>query len=403
MKILVLTSTFPRWKNDTEPKFVDNLCQYLSHDNEVHVIAPHAPGIPRQEQMGDIQVFRFKYCLEKWQTLAYNGGILPSLKQNRMRALLIPFFLLSQCYLMLKLMREHHYDIVHAHWIIPQGLAAVLTRIFAPAGSWLVMTSHGGDLFALNGKLLTLLKKWTTSNADQLTVVSSTMKTIAVDLQLKEEPQITVIPMGMDSQRMFRPPTAGTLRQGLLFVGRLVEKKGIEHLIAAMPIVLKTHPDQQLTIVGDGPLNNSLRELCQSYGIAEHVVFTGAVTNQSIPAYLQHSAITIFPSIVAQNGDQEGTPVAVMEALACECATIVSDYPGARDIIQDGENGLLVEQKAPDQIATAISYLLNNPDMRIKLGAAGRKTVQRDYDWSVVSAKFLTVFETLRSSDQRKT
>ena len=179
MKILVLTSTFSRWKDDTEPKFVDNLCHYLSQDNEVHVIAPHAAGIPRQERMDGVQVFRFKYSLDRWQTLAYDGGILPSLKQNRWRFLLIPFFLLSQYWLMLKLVRKHHYDIVHAHWIIPQGLIAALIRPLAPAGTPLVMTSHGGDLFALHGKLFTIIKKWATGRANQLTVVSSTMKTIA--------------------------------------------------------------------------------------------------------------------------------------------------------------------------------------------------------------------------------
>ncbi len=394
MKILVLTSTYSRWENDTEPKFVDNLCHYLSQENEVHVIAPHAPGIPREERMNGIQVFRFKYCFEKWQTLAYDGGILPSLKQSRMRALLIPFFLLSQSCLMLKLMRQHRYDIVHAHWMIPQGLVAALTCTFSRR-SVLVITSHGGDMFSLKGKLLTRLKQWATSRADQLTVVSSTMKTKAINLQLKEETRVTVIPMGIDSHNTFIPPPPGTQRRGLLFVGRLVEKKGVEHLIAAMPLVLKEHPDLHLSIVGHGPLFGNLQELCAKLGVTENVEFTGAVTNQDIPRYLQRSAITVFPSIVTDSGDQEGTPVAVMEALACECATIVSDYPGARDIIEDGENGVLVDQKEPNQIAAAINHLLANPDIRKKLGAAGRQTVLRDYDWSVISAKFMTLFQAL--------
>ena len=397
MKILVLTSTYSRWENDTEPKFVDNLCHYLSQANEVHVIAPHAPGIPREERMNGIQVFRFKYCFEKWQTLAYDGGILPSLKENRMRAFLIPFFLISQSCLMLKLMRKHRYDIVHAHWMIPQGLVAALARPLSRTGSALVITSHGGDMFSLKGKLLTWLKKWATSRANQLTVVSSTMKAKAVSLQLKDAPRISVIPMGIDSHTMFYPPPPDTPRRGLLFVGRLVEKKGIEHLIAAMPLVLKAHPDQLLTIVGHGPLLETLQQLCEKLGVKDHVEFTGAITNQDIPRYLQRSAVTVFPSIVTDSGDQEGTPVAVMESLACECATIVSDYPGARDIIIEGENGLLVAQKAPDQIAAAINYLLDNPDIRRKLGEAGRNTVQREYDWSVISANFLSLFHTLKS------
>ena len=395
MKILVLTSTYSRWKNDTEPKFIDNLCQYLSQDNEIHVVAPHTRGIPTEETMEGIQVFRFRYCLEKWQTLAYDGGILPSLKENRLRILLVPLFILGQLLLTIKLLRRNNYDVIHAHWIIPQGLVALLVRPFAKTRPTVVLTSHGGDLFALKGGLLTRLKKWITHRADHLTVVSSAMKTRARELDLGSEFGITVIPMGVDSYGAFYPPLEGVNRQGLLFVGRLVDKKGIEYLIESMPQVLDQHPDETLTIIGDGPLKQGLLDLCQTIGIEKRVNFLGSLVNLEIPAYLQASAITIFPSVVTDSGDQEGTPVAVMEALACECATIVSDYPGARDIIKDRENGLLVAQKSPGQIAEKINFLLENREIRQRLGKEGRLSVQQNYDWRVVSEKFISLFQKL--------
>jgi len=395
MKILVLTSTYSRWKNDTEPKFIDNLCQYLSQDNEIHVVAPHTRGIPTEETMEGIQVFRFRYCLEKWQTLAYDGGILPSLKENRLRILLVPLFILGQLLLTIKLLRKHNYDVIHAHWIIPQGLVALLARPFAKTRPKVVLTSHGGDLFALKGRLLTRLKKWIAHRADHLTVVSSAMKTRARELDLGSEFGITVIPMGVDSYGTFYPPLEGVNRQGLLFVGRLVDKKGIEYLIESMPQVLDQHPDETLTIIGDGPLKQGLLDLCQTIGIEKRVNFLGSLVNLEIPAYLQASAITIFPSVVTDSGDQEGTPVAVMEALACECATIVSDYPGARDIIKDRENGLLVAQKSPGQIAEKINFLLENREIRQRLGKEGRLSVQQNYDWRVVSEKFISLFQKL--------
>jgi len=397
MKILVLTSTYSRWKNDTEPRFVDNLCQYLSQDNEIHVVAPHTQGTPTEETMEYIQVFRFRYCLEKWQTLAYDGGILPSLKQNRLRILLVPLFLLGQLLLTIKLLRRNNYDVIHAHWIIPQGLVALLARPFARTKPAVVLTSHGGDLFALKGGVLTMLKKWITHRADHLTVVSSAMKTKARELDLKSERDITVIPMGVDSYGTFCPPHEGISRQGLLFVGRLVDKKGIEYLIESMPQVLNKHPDEILTIIGEGPLKQKLLDLCQTQGIEKQVKFLGSLVNQEIPAYLQASAITIFPSVVTDSGDQEGTPVAVMEALACECATIVSDYPGARDIIIENKTGLLVAQKSPEQITEHILFLLENPEIRQELGKNGRKSVQQNYEWRVISDRFLSLFRTLSS------
>lgn len=402
MKILVITSTYSRWQGDTEPKFVDNLCNYLARDNEVHVIAPHAPGIPRREEMDGIPVYRFKYCLERWQSLAYDGGILPSLKENKLRVMLIPLFILSQYLLTMSLLRRNDYDVIHAHWIVPQGLVAVLARATSRSRPAVVLTSHGGDLFALRGRLLTVLKKWITSRADHLTVVSSAMKKRAVELDLVEEENISSIPMGMDSHGMFLPPDPVIDRQKLLFVGRLVDKKGIEYLLDAMPHIIDRHPEQSLTIVGEGPLKQALQEQCARRGISEKVTFTGSVVNTEIPGYLQASIVTVFPSVVTDSGDQEGTPVAIMEALSCACATVVSDYPGARDIIHDGENGTLVAQRSSEQIAEAVIDLLDHPEKRRRFGEEGRRSVQRNYDWRVISGKFLSLFDSLGSEQERR-
>jgi glycosyltransferase involved in cell wall biosynthesis len=395
MKILVITSTYARWENDTEPRFVDNLCQYLAKDSEVHVLAPHAPGTKTRERVGDVDVFRFRYCLQGWETLAYDGGILPNLKQDKLKLLLVPLFILGQLLLAIKLLRKHNYDVIHAHWIIPQGLVAALARPFAKTRPAIVMTSHGGNLFALKGTLLSNIKRWITGKAEKLTVVSSAMKTKASRLGLKAEHDTAVIPMGVDSYDIFKPPGPEIERRGLLFVGRLVDKKGIEYLLQAMPTVLAAFPDETLTIIGDGPLKEQLEELCKNTGIERQVKFLGPVVNEEIPVFLQHSAVTVFPSIVTDSGDQEGTPVAIMEALACECATVVSDYPGARDIISHGETGLLVAERDSQAIAEQIILLLRNPNMRDTLGANARSCVQDSYDWRVISAAFTTVFRSL--------
>lgn len=397
MKILVLTSTYPRWDGDTEPKFVDNLCRYLARDNEVHVVAPHAPNTKTNEHVAGVAIFRFRYCLENLQTLAYGGGILPNLKENRFKLLLVPLFILGQLVLTIKLLRKHDYDIIHAHWIIPQGLVAVIARLFARRASGghvpgIVVTSHGGDLFALKGSLLSGVKRWITRRADKLTVVSSAMKLKAAELNLKAQESIAVVPMGVDSYNTFTPPEATKERHGLLFVGRLVDKKGIEYLLQAMPSVLKKFPETTLTIIGDGPLKAQLESLCRSSAIADQVIFKGPVINEEIPTFLKQSAVTIFPSVVTDSGDQEGTPVAIMEALACECAAIVSDYPGARDIIIHEKTGLLVKERDAEGIAEQILRLLLNPEMRERLGSNGRDYVQEKYDWRVISRAFSTVF-----------
>jgi glycosyltransferase involved in cell wall biosynthesis len=272
---------------------------------------------------------------------------------------------------------------------------AVILRALLKSRPPVVLTSHGGDLFALRGGLLQRLKSWIIAKSDHLTVVSSTMRDRALDQALVSPNKVSVIPMGVDSQGMFRPPEDDRKRRGLLFVGRLVDKKGIEYLIEAMPDVLQRHPGEILTIIGEGPLREALQDACRARGIADNVVFPGSLVNQEIPEHLKAAAVTVFPSVVTESGDQEGTPVAIMEALACANAVVVSDYPGARDIIEDGRNGLLVAQKSPDELAGAILSLLDTPERWRQLGEAGRETVEQHYDWRVISEKFLSEFRTL--------
>ncbi len=391
MKILVLTSTYSRWEGDTEPRFVDNLSRYLAHDHEVHVLAPHAPGAKRSEVLEGIPVHRFRYAPDSLESLAYGGGILPNLREQPLRFLLVPLFLLAQTFAILRLARTHQFDIVHAHWIIPQGFSAALAR-FAGLSAPVVLTSHGGDLFALKGRLLSGLKRWITGRCEGLSVVSSAMRDRAADLGLMQRERIHTIPMGVDTAGVFEPPDDTTARAGILFVGRLVDKKGIEYLLEAMPRVLEEEPSARLTIVGDGPLASELDRRASTLNVAGAIEFAGSVANHEVPGYLKSAAVTVFPSIVTDSGDQEGTPVAVMEALACGCAAVVSDYPGARDIIIDGRTGLLVPQKSPEALADALLKLYSDPTLCQALGTGGRQHVQSHYDWRVISSKFLDLF-----------
>lgn len=399
MRILVLTSTFSRWEDDIEPKFIDYLCHYLSEEHEIHVLAPHYRGSKRMENNGSIKVFRFRYAPESWETLTYDGGILSNLKRNRLKILLVPIFLLAQFMYTAKLVRAGDYDLIHAHWIIPQGLTSIIARFFSRKRLPIVLTSHGGDLYALKGSVLSRIKRWITRSVDKLTVVSSAMRAKAAEMGLNEESDIEVVPMGVDSRETFTPPRDNNSRRGLLFVGRLVDKKGIEYLLDAMPQILCKHPEERLIVIGDGPLRTSLERHGESLGLKDSIKFTGAITNELIPEYLRQSAICIFPSVVTDSGDQEGTPVAIMEALACGCATIVTDFPGATDIIKNGVTGLLVPERSPEAIAAKVGILLSHRELCEHIGENGRRIVEENYDWRIISNRFSDIFTQLAQRD----
>ena len=124
--------------------------------------------------------------------------------------------------------------------------------------------------------------------------------------------------------------------QALLFVGRLVEKKGLRYLLKAMPEIIARFPQSHLTVVGDGPCRKELEKLSVHLGLRGRVDFLGALRNDELPHIYQQSGIIVFPSVVSDDGDREGFGLVLVEALGCGCAAVVTDLPAMMDIVADG-------------------------------------------------------------------
>jgi glycosyltransferase involved in cell wall biosynthesis len=386
-KILVLTSTFPRWPGDREPPFVFELCRRLTPFFHVKILTPHAPGARRKEVMDGVEVERFRYFLGTNESLAYGGGILANLKESPWKYALVPFFLAGEFVFLTLALRSGKCNLVHAHWLFPQGFVAYLLRKITGWHIPLLCTSHGGDLFALRGPFFKFLKKRVLAEADGITVVSRVMKTEAESLGCHAD-KIQVIPMGVDLRETFVPAVTTRIRKQILFVGRLVEKKGLIYLLRAMPEVLNKHPDTRLVITGSGPEEGRLRSSVHALGLSDKVEFCGPVLNQKLPSLYQTSSMVVFPSIVASDGDREGFGLVQVEALGCECPVIATDLPAIRDIIADGETGLIVPQKDEQAIADKIIYLLDHPEEGKRLARNGRQFVLEHYDWAVIAERY---------------
>ena len=393
-RILILTSTFPRWKDDEDPPFVFELCSRLKEHYRVHVLAPHYPGTETKEYLVGIHVKRFRYFFTPWERLAYQGGILAKLKHNPWQYGLLPFFFLGELFSLIRFLRSYRFHLIHAHWLIPQGLVALLARLFIKSAPPLLCTSHGGDLFGLQGNLFNMVKRLIVLNSTAVTVVSSAMLEEVIKLDAGYD-QIHVIPMGVDLQNRFVPPATRVNKGSLLFVGRLVEKKGLRYLIEALPLILKRHPEVCLRIAGDGPEKGNLKAQCAKLGISDHVRFLGAVKNERLPALYQTSDVVVFPSVIADDGDREGFGLVLVEALGCECATVVTDLPAMRDIIIDGKTGLVVPQKSIRQLAEKVIGLLDDPEMGRLVGKEGRRFVLERYDWDIIARQYAVLIESI--------
>lgn len=387
-RILVLTSTFPRWRGDREPGFVMALCARLTDEFDVHVLAPHAPGTARAEVIDGVAVTRYRYALARWEHLAYNGGILANLKRRPVLYLLVPLLLAAQIGAAVRLLRHRRYDLIHAHWLLPQGLAAALATRLARRPVPILCTAHGGDWFALRGRLARALKGWTLRRVDTLTVVSHTMADEA-----RRSPvcsgRIELVPMGTDLEHLFTPPVAERPEGAdLLFVGRLVEKKGLEHLVRALPEVLRTQPRATLTVVGAGPEEGRVRDLATQIGVIGRIRFLGSMAHHELPELYRQAALFVAPFVVAAGGDQEGFGLVLVEALGCECPVIASDLPAIRDIVLPDGTGMLVPPGNPQALAAAIITLLGDPERRRRLARAGRRHVFARYGWDASAAGY---------------
>ena len=396
LRILVLTSTFPRWPGDSEPSFVFNLCKYLQrHGIEPDVIAPHAAGVKKYEIMDNIPVYRYRYFFSRFETLAYAGGILANLKRNRLNYLLVPFLLFFQMIAVLRRLSAGNYRLIHAHWIIPQGFTGILARkIVGKGGLPVLCTSHGGDLYALNTPIFRILKRWTIKNSSCLSVVSNAMKDFARDL-CNDKQDIRVMPMGVDLKNTFIP-VAGIARKNsrLIFVGRLVEKKGVINLIKAVNILRQSISDIELLVVGDGPLRESLERETRNLKLEQHIHFMGAVAHEQLPEIYSSSTVAVVPSIIASTGDQEGLGLVIVEALGCGCAVVASDLGAIRDVL-DEETGFLVKPSDSYDLAEKIKKVLFNRELRERLSLNGRKRIIGIFDMDASGKRYCDVIRQL--------
>ncbi len=397
IKLLVLASTYPRWECDPEPGFVHELSKRLADVFDVTVLCPHAPGALKKESFDGVQILRYHYAPQLLETLVNHGGITTNLRKNPWKWLLLPGFLLAQFWETRKLIRRFRPDIIHAHWLIPQGLIAALLSLLDNRTPPFLVTSHGADLFALHAFPFQILKRFVVRRAAALTVVSQAMSKELLRLGVDEK-KIQVQPMGVDLHKRFIPdPLAFRSNDEILFVGRLVEKKGLTYLLDAMPEILSAHPSTYLNIAGFGPEETTLKNQVQKLNLQDKVCFLGAVGQAQLPALYRRAAVLVAPFVPAQSGDVEGLGLVVVEALGCCCPVVVGDVPAVHDLLSP-DSGWVVAARDKKQLASAVLSVLNNHQLAKVKTEQIRKQISEKFSWHNVSAQYAGMIKSLLSA-----
>lgn len=365
-KLLVLASTFPKSPGDGTPGFVLDLALEQAKDFETVVLTPFVSGAKRTEMVGEVRVIRYRYW--PFAHRLADGAILDNLRSNSASWLEVPFLFLGLCFALVRQLWSFNPNLIHSHWIIPQGLVAALSKGKTP----MLITVHGGDIYALNGGSLKDLKIWALGRAAAITTVNSDMKQKLIEWGISES-KIHVQPMGVRLSSF----SLAADREPELFVsvGRLVEKKGFGPLIDAIAKGIESGAISQtarFVVAGDGPLKAELAARAKGLPIE----FLGQVNQREVAQLLSKAAGFILPSVIAESGDREGLPVTLLEAAAAGCFVIASELPGITEVVQHKSTGLLVPPGDVSALAGAIALGLEDEKLRETCAAGVQKRVE---------------------------
>lgn len=275
-------------------------------------------------------------------------------------------------------------DLVHAHF------ATIGTFAGRYAASCydvpFTVTAHAYDLYKRPNEVQ--LKHFL-AESDHVLTISEYNRT-HIRRELESETPISVVHMGIRPEKFKPTRSAATTR--LLTVCRFVEKKGLLYAINAVSKLTEQFPDLEYYIVGSGPMEEAIRAQIEEHDLGGTVELLENVSDERLIAEFDDAACFVLPCIVADSGDRDGIPVALMEAMAMETPPVSTDVSGIPELIDHQQNGLIVEPKDADELADAIASVLADSDERRRFGRAGRRKVKREFNVEREVGKLESVF-----------
>jgi len=390
MRILHIVTAFPRTPDDVITPWLVKLLQRLraaGHEVEVFTSAYKGAG---DQVLAGIPVYRFRYFFRRWEDLTHEETAPDRMRRSLLYRVLPLFFVAAGMLAIWRHCRRHRYDVIHVHWPMPLALLGWAAQRARRAP--LVSTFYGVELRWVKGSLRALkwLVRWAARRSDRVVAISTYT---AAELRELADVPIEVIPY---TTSLPDPPALPRTVGGaptVLFVGRLVERKGVNYLIEAMGLLRDT---ARLVIVGDGPERPKLEAAARRLGIADRIEFRGKVSSTELQAAYARAGAFVLPSVFDARGDTEGLGVVALEAMNYGTPVVASRIGGIPDVVEDGVTGLLVPPGDAAALAAALRRLRDEPDLARKLGDAGRRRLREQFSWEAITARWEAVYSSLR-------
>ena len=276
-------------------------------------------------------------------------------------------------------------DHVHAHFATAAARLSSLVRLMG--GPTYSVTAHAKDIYHREVRADHLREKL--AGASFVATVSQANRVYLEDI-LGGCTRLHVIANSVDSARIRVAGVRRPERDLVLSVARLVEKKGLADLVEACALLARAGRRARLVVVGDGPLRASLESLAAERGAL--VTFTGPMPHEGVIQLYRRAAAFCLPCVVAADGDRDGLPTSVLEAMAAGVPVVTTGLNGLSEAVLDGRTGLIVQPNDPAAVAAALERLLADPSAAVELGLAGRAHVERSFSTSMSVHQLASLF-----------
>lgn len=399
MKVLFIVTAYPRHEGDVITPWMGETIERLRQRGiEVEVLAPsyRAGGA---ELVNGVKVHRFRYAPSRIESLTHDMPALERIARNPLFAALLPAYVAAGTAAAARVARDGRFDVVHAFWPIPHGLFALAAK--RASGAALVSTFFSAELNwrGMTRTLVAPLLRRIVAGSDAVTVISSYTRE-----RLREYApgvESVIIPFG--AAAVGRTPLLGesaapasTRRPQdvfeLLFVGRLVRRKGVTVLLRAAAI-LAGDRRLRVRIVGAGPEKDALLSEANRLGLGDRVTFEGIVDAVQLDDIFRRCDALVLPAIVTETGDTEGLGVVLIEAMGHGKPVIASAAGGIVDIVRDGDTGILVPPGDASALARAIVRAMDEPAELAALADRGAASARKEFGWDLIIARLSETYE----------
>jgi glycosyltransferase involved in cell wall biosynthesis len=387
IKICVVTTAFPRWSQDDRGVFVLEAARALQAQGaQVRVVAMHSPHARTREIIDNLEVIRPRYFLpERFEVLQKDGGGLPMAwrKYRSARVMIFPFFFVHASAIA---RYARGCDIIHANWTL-SGAAAWVSQCIHRRP--IILTVQGSDIFqAAHIPLFRQITQITLKRCNRILALSHSLAQDTQQLGVLAE-KIEIVPNGVDVRHF--TPTMAARQPCILFVGSLIERKGVGFLLQAWARLATQFPAHQLVIIGEGSQHDALVDLARTLGIAPRVRFLGTQSPLQVSEWMRQAQLFVLPSL------EEGQGVVLVEALASGTPCVGSNVGGIPDVITP-EVGTLVPPRDIDALADAIRQILSNREDWGQLSVQARRRAVEHYSWDVIGKRLMNIYQSVLSA-----